>query len=655
MFGINKLRAVPLVTRDHDLMLAQERVVKTQIPWMYTILIANMFALAFTHQNAPILQSIIIPGILSMACAARIILWWFRRWHQTDPSRVRRQLMGTVIVAAVFGIAFSFWAISLLPYGDAYQRSQVAFFISITGICCMFCMQQLRAAALAIAITSFSPLIVVFLLSDNPIFMVFASNVFLVICALISIILGSNRDFAELVHSRSEMHESHAETKLLLDINYRLANEDQLTGLPNVHAFNRHLDETLSKAQSTQNQIGLLRLNLDGFKSINAIFGQITGDRVLREVARRIDVLRRPYSFLAHTGSDNFVLLMDGPVDEASLVACGEVLTKAMRLSFDLDGTFIHLSASVGMALSQATDTPDALFDRADYATSIAKREARGTAVLFAEHHADEIFRQRQLEHALHTAVLEDEIQILFQPQFDVVRNRTTGYEVLARWHSPALGEVSPALFIPLAERMGIVSRITQVVMRKALAISAQLPNNIRLSVNLSANDLGSMTATEAIVDIVEAAGKPCRIDFEITETAVMHDLAQANTSLVILLSLGSRIALDDFGTGHSSLTHVQKLPLDRIKVDRSFVAEIIHDETSRTIIKTTIDLCRNLGISCVFEGVETEEQLEALIAIGGTVMQGYLFGRPMPAEKMLEEVATPRRRAAPAIAAVAG
>lgn len=157
----------------------------------------------------------------------------------------------------------------------------------------------------------------------------------------------------------------------------------------------------------------------------------------------------------------------------------------------------------------------------------------------------------------------------------------------------------------------------------------------MRLSVNLSANDIGSTTAIEQIVALVGAHARPCRLDFEITETAVMRDLDQANRSLLALLNLGARIALDDFGTGHSSLTHVQKLPLHRIKIDRSFVMEVTSDPTSRAIVKTMVDLCRNLGISCVFEGIETGEQLEALVALGGQVMQGYLFGRPMLPEEI--------------------
>jgi predicted signal transduction protein with EAL and GGDEF domain len=187
------------------------------------------------------------------------------------------------------------------------------------------------------------------------------------------------------------------------------------------------------------------------------------------------------------------------------------------------------------------------------------------------------------------------------------------------------------------------VPKITQAVVRKALAVIDQLPPPMRLSVNLSAHDVSSMTAIEGIVSLIGQAGTPCRIDFEITETAVMGDMQQANAALLALLALGSRIALDDFGTGHSSLTHVQKLPLDRIKIDRSFVAVVNSDATSRAIIKTTIDLCRNLGVSCVFEGIETEEQLEALLGLGGSVMQGYLFGRPMTQQMMLEKLSSPQ------------
>ncbi|MGB3336829.1 MAG: EAL domain-containing protein [Devosia sp.] len=628
------------VPENPELAQAQARAFSRQVPLMYGILLVNSLVLAATHNTAPDLLRIYVPGLLTLACVVRIALWWRSRDAGISDAKARRLLSSTVWIAGILGIGFSSWALSLYPYGDAYQQSHIAFYMGITSIGCVFCLMHLRGAASMVAICVIVPFTAFFVISGNPVFGALAFNLVLVVAALMTILFNNYRDFGALVASRGEMERKQAETQRLSDENYRLANVDSLTGLPNRRSFEQQLQAALDQAQAENKQIAVARLDLDSFKSVNDIFGHVTGDRVLVEVAHRINVLRRPASFMAHLGANSFALILPGATDEASLQACGDVLTAAMRPSFEMKLGTVHLSASAGFAASKPGDTADTLFDRADYATGVAKREARGHAVVFSDRHADELNRVRRMEHALHTADLDKEIHILFQPQFDIALNRTTGYEVLARWRSPVLGDVSPVEFIPLAERTGMISKITQTVLRKALAASGKLPKSVRLSVNLSAHDLGSTTAMEAIAKLVEQAGKPCRIDFEITETAVMHDMRQANEGLLSLLALGSRIALDDFGTGHSSLTHVQKLPLDRIKVDRSFVAEVTSDPTSRAIIKTTVDLCRNLGISCVFEGIETEQQLDALLGLGGTVMQGYLFGRPMSEDKVVEHMA---------------
>lgn len=628
------------VPDDPDLVLAQARALSRQIPLLYAMLLANSFILAITHlRTAPALLTAYVPALLTLVSVARLIFWWRSRNVIPSVDKARRTLKSLLVVAGLLSIGFTSWSIALFQYGDAYQQSHVAFYMGITSIGCMFCLMHVRGAAFVVAICVLGPFTVLFASAGQGTFSAIAVNMVLVLAALIVILLGNYRDFSALVASRSAMAQKQKETQLLSDENYRLANVDSLTGLPNRRSFDRHLADMLAKAETAGSQIAVARLDLDSFKSVNDIFGQITGDRVLVEVGNRINALRRPSTFVARLGSDQFALVLEGANHEASLQACGDVLTAAMRPSFEMTLGNVHLSASAGFALSRPGDTADALYDRADYATWVAKREARGKAIVFNDHHADELSRVRRMEHALHTADLDAELYILFQPQFDIALNRTTGYEVLARWRSPVLGEVSPAAFIPMAERMGIISKITQTVLRKALVVSAKLPKPLRLSVNLSAHDIGSATTIEAIAALVEKAGRPCRIDFEITETAVMRDMDQANEALLALLALGSRIALDDFGTGHSSLTHVQKLPLDRIKVDRSFVAEVSNDPTSRAIIKTTVDLCRNLGISCVFEGIETEEQLDALLGLGGTVMQGYLFGRPMSEELMLQHV----------------
>lgn len=640
MSVVKRLLRFFAVPENPELVQAQARAFSRQVPLMYGILLVNSLVLSATHSSAPDLLRIYVPGLLTMACIIRVAMWWRSRDAGLSDAKARRLLRSTVWIAGILGIGFSTWALSLYPYGDAFQQSHIAFYMGITSIGCVFCLMHLRGAAAMVALCVMIPFTAFFVVTGNLVFGALALNLVLVVGALMTILLNNYRDFGALVASRSEMARKQAETQRLSDDNFRLANVDSLTGLPNRRAFDQHLQAALDRAHAEGSQIAVGRLDLDSFKSVNDIFGQVTGDRVLAEVASRINVLRPPSSFVARLGANSFALVLMGASDESSLQACGDVLTAAMRPSFEMKLGTVHLSASAGFAASRPGDTADTLFDRADYVTWVAKREARGHALVFTERHADELSRTRRMEHALHTADLDAEIHILFQPQFDIALNRTTGYEVLARWRSPILGDVSPVEFIPLAERTGIISKITQTVLRKALAVSAKLPKSTRLSVNLSALDLGSTTAMEAIARLVEQAGKPCRVDFEITETAVMHDMRQVNDGLLALLALGSRIALDDFGTGHSSLTHVQKLPLDRIKVDRSFVAEVTSDPTSRAIIKTTVDLCRNLGISCVFEGIETEEQLDALLGLGATVMQGYLFGRPMGAEQMLEHVA---------------
>lgn len=644
MSAMKRLVQFFAVPDNPELVQAQARAFSRQVPLMYGMLLVNSLVLAATHASAPSLLRLYIPGLLTLICAVRIALWWRTRHETLSEAQARRLLGSTVWVAALLGIGFSTWALSLYRYGTPYEQSHIAFYMGITSIGCVFCLTHLRGAAMIVALCVLVPFSVFFVITGNPVFGALAFNLVLVSAALMTILLNNYRDFAALIASRSEMAYKQAETQRLSDENYRLANVDSLTGLPNRRAFDRQLQLAVSRVAATQSQIAVARLDLDGFKSVNDIFGQITGDRVLMDVARRIEASASPSTFVARLGSNSFAVILMGAVDAASLQACGTLLTAAMRPAFAMETGTVHLTASAGFAASKPGDTADTLFDRADYVTWVAKREARGHALVFTDSHAEVLSRVRRLEHALHTADLDAELQIVFQPQFDIAINRTTGYEVLARWHSPVLGEVSPVEFIPLAERLGMISKITQTVLHKALVVSAKLPRSLRLSVNLSANDLTSTTAIEAIVTQVQKAGTPCRIDFEITETAVMHDLEQASDGLVTLLALGSRIALDDFGTGHSSLTHVQKLPLDRIKVDRSFVKEITNDATSRAIVKTTVDLCRNLGISCVFEGIETEQQLDVLVGLGGTLMQGYLFGRPMSETAMFEQLSSERK-----------
>ena len=237
------------------------------------------------------------------------------------------------------------------------------------------------------------------------------------------------------------------------------------------------------------------------------------------------------------------------------------------------------------------------------------------------------------ITHQLREADLEAELTLAFQPIVDCTTNQTAGFEALARWKSPVLGQIAPDLFIRSAEQMGIVSRITFILLEKAIGTAAGWREDVCLSFNLSAYDLCSHNAISRILEIVERSGfAPDRLTFEITETAVMQDFDRAISSLGRLRAAGISIALDDFGSGYSSLSYLRKLPIDCLKIDRSFVQDIGRDPAGHHVVETIVRLCRSLDLACVVEGVETQAQLDLLRQMGCTRIQGYYFSRPMGA-----------------------
>ena len=516
----------PVQPVDPELVQAQAAVLTRQVPLLYVLLMLNTGLLAVSYLGvAPLGLTVGVPSLLALACSVRLVVWWKNRNATLSTAQAHRLVSSMQPLAGLLAIVFAAWGLSLYDFGDPYQQSHIAFYMGITTIGCMFCLSQVRWAPLTVGLCVLVPFTWRFGLSGNTDFAATALNMALVVLALIVILLRKYHDFAALVASRREMAAKQAETQRLSDENDKLANSDSVTDLPNRRRFDRELSAALLRAKEKGSAVAVARLDMDGFKSVNDIFGHVTGDKLLREIGRRIQACTTADTFLARIGGDNFALIIEGLVDEEHLRQCGRTLCEAMRRSFILPGANIRVSASAGFAVSKSDDTADTLHDRADYATSVAKREARGSFVIFGDREAHEIHSVRTMEHALYTADFDHEIYVLLQPQFDLGLGRTTGFEVLARWRSPLLGDVSPAVFIPMAERTGTISKITQTVVRQALAAVSTLPRPIRLSVNLSAHDIGSRTAIDAIVSLLENHGKPCRLDCEITETAVMRDL----------------------------------------------------------------------------------------------------------------------------------
>ncbi|MFH6784687.1 MULTISPECIES: putative bifunctional diguanylate cyclase/phosphodiesterase [Methylobacterium] len=636
-------------TANPDLMRAQMRVLRKQVPLLYVILAINSTAVAVTfHGMAPDSVTLYPLGILLTLCILRLGSWLRQRRAPIDEARVAAKLRLTVWLAGALAVGFIAWSIALFEYGDGYAKAHILFYVGTTTIACAFCLVHLRAAALLVMVTV--NLIFGLYVShlDSHAMRAIGLNLVIVSAALIFVIVTYARNFARLIGQQVELE------RLGRD-NLRLANLDTLTELPNRRSFFASLEQALVGAASAGERVVVGLVDLDGFKPVNDTHGHGAGDAVLQETARRLREVVGEAGTVARLGGDEFGLVLPGAADTAE--AMGEAIRIALGAPFRLPhGGSAQIGASIGFATYPEAGTKAAvLVERADYALYYAKASGRGTAVLFTEEHERRLRTQSVIEQALRHADLSREMTLVFQPIVDVRRGRTVAFEALARWTSPDIGPVSPAVFVPIAERSGLITRITAVLFGQALAAAKAWPEPVALSFNLSMADIASPQAAEGLVAAIRASGLgPGRVILEATETALIQDVAQAQTVLETLRANGIAIALDDFGTGYSSLGYVHRLPLDKLKIDRSFTSEITKNPASRDIVTSIVGLARNLTLDCVVEGIETAEQARLLESLGCVLMQGYHFGRPMGFAETLRYLDAEAVRSIPPAQAVA-
>ncbi|MBU2327052.1 MAG: EAL domain-containing protein [Alphaproteobacteria bacterium] len=626
---------------------AQFEAFSKQVPLLYFILATNMISLSWTHLgSAPDYLVVYLPAILTTLFALRSLIWLRGRNLQRTPQQAYRQLRATNLLSLPIAVFCTAWSISLIPYGDAHQQAHVAFFMAITVIGCIFCLMHLRSAALIVTVTVNLPFFVVMCLSGEPTFIATGVNVILVTMAMIMILVSHYRDFRQLHESRNvlmlqqqALQEQNKAMQALSDENLRLANLDSLTLLANRRSFFQMLETTFSRASAASGKLVVGVIDLDGFKPVNDLYGHSAGDKVLIEISNRLSTLADQRLSVYRLGGDEFGLLLQGDVEEADAMALGEKVCELIAERINIGSGMVQVTGSVGFALyPDVGQTGQEIYELADYALYTAKRHHRAGTVIFNAVQANELNRQKIVEEALVAADLEQELSLVFQPITCVDSRVSIGFEALARWESPRIGQVSPAEFIPVAEHNGRITLITRLLLERALEVSCLWPDDVYLSFNLSAHDLSSPENTLKIVSIVLKSGfDPRRINFEITETAVMHDFEQASASIQMLRELGAGISLDDFGTGYSSLNHVHKLPLTKIKIDGSFVRNIHTRRTSFNIVKSVLALCAEMELEAIVEGVETEEELRILENLGVRAVQGYYFGKPMVAAEAMK------------------
>lgn len=623
-----------LPTLEPELARAQLAAFSRQIPVLYAILTTTAAMLGITHyRNSPPLLSVVVPTLLSAACVARGVVWARRAQQSLSVEQAMTRLRASRRLVVLLGLGFTGWALSLAQYGDAYARFHVVFYMAITMMSCIACLTHVRSAAFTLTAIVILPFAIYLCLAGSLVFAAIGINLVLVTCGMIFILLRNSADFASLVRSQDELLAREQEAKRLGEENLHLANIDTLTGLPNRRSFMAGLARTHAACLQSGTRFAVALVDLDGFKPVNDVHGHLVGDALLAEVGERLRAVGGDVATFARLGGDEFGAILSGDPSDAAIAAFGDRICAALRRRFLDPGLGLELSGSAGLvAFPTGGTTATLLFERADYALYHAKQRCGGEAVLFSHEHERTIRRERQVEQALRHTDLADELSLAFQPIHDAATGRTIGFEALARWHSAGLGSIGPDVFIPIAERCRLIGRVTRILLARALESARDWPEELCVSFNLSAQDLTTPETMAAVRRIVLASGiAPGRIHFEITETAAMQDFAQASETLSMLRQIGARISLDDFGTGFSSLSHVHRLRPDRIKIDRCFVADLEAGAGSRDIVVSIVQLCAALGIDCIVEGVETAAQRSILSGLGCRLMQGYLFGRPMP------------------------
>ncbi|QIO35838.1 putative bifunctional diguanylate cyclase/phosphodiesterase [Bradyrhizobium sp. 1(2017)] len=580
-----------------------------------------------------------IPGLIWAAAVASAAIGFGMQSHAarriTKPQFVSRRAMHRLVRNAfILGAAWGIVPVAF--FADASTGGQLV-------ITCL-CSGMLAGGALA-----FATIPIAAIAFTAPIFLGIAiclgrnGDLAFLLIAFLVVVYGSVLLRGVFVNStafaRRVMRQIEAE---------RTVRQDPLTHLPNRVAFNETLDAALKRLTLSGEEFAVLLLDLDRFKEVNDQFGHPAGDEFLVQVASRLQRCTRAAEHVARIGGDEFALVMNNLARPQDALEIAERFVAAFAEPFQIEGRQIVGATSVGIVVAPRDgNTTLDIMKNADAALYRAKKAGAGT-VCFFEETDDKASRDRKaLQSDLAGAIARNELFLVFQPFLDLGDNRITGFEALLRWQHPTRGLVPPSEFIPIAEETGLIHEIGEWVIRRACTTVAQWPDEIRVAVNFSAAQFHNTAILQTIVQaLADAKVSPSRLEIEITESMLLSKYGSAASVLNALLQLGVTVALDDFGTGFSSLTYLRKLPFSRIKIDQSFIRDMLVQPDCAAIVKSVISLARDLKIGVVAEGVETADQLEYLRQIACDEVQGYLISRPVAADGVMALLDTKTYRA---------
>ena len=622
--------------------LADERyrALQRQIPLLYTVALANFIGIHLATGGE--LDSIYSPVTLLVAfVVVRLVHWVNVRGRTLSPAQTVRELRRTWFYALLVSGGFCIWALSHLATGDAEHSAHVVLFGSLAAVGCAYGLSSFPAAARLPLLFLGLPIAVWLIFSGETAHIGMGVSLALVILLILRLLGIHNNGFAQLVRSRTDIADERERARRAEKLAKAerakariIADTDPLTGLANRRAFLRALTRRASALQRGGGRFALAVVDLDGFKPINDTFGHATGDAVLQQIGGRLGGAMGSAVLIARTGGDEFALLLPKTRSAEAARSVGAGICAALQEPFFVEGREFRISGCCGLTILGPgdCDVAEALI-RADTALYRAKEKGRAGVAVFSPE-MEEINRRRiAIEQALAAPEIQASIDLVYQPIRDLATGELRAFEALARWDHETLGSVSPAEFIPIAEQTNAIRAISDDLLRKAAREARCWADPVRLSFNVSAVQLCTPGSAARILAILDEAGLGAsRLQAEVTETALLVDFTVARENLQILRSAGARIVLDDFGAGHASVSYLREMQFDGIKLDGSMVASVADSLLSRRLLKGVLELCASLGVPCVAEHVETEEQLALLRELGCRDGQGYLLARPLAA-----------------------
>ena len=446
--------------------------------------------------------------------------------------------------------------------------------------------------------------------------------------------LGEVTHYIGIITDISEQKEYEAQIRYLAD-------HDSLTGLPNRNLLNDRMAQAFKNAARHQHKVGAVFIDLDRFKSINDTHGHEAGDRLLKEVALRLSSAVRDSDTVCRLGGDEFLILLPELQQSRDIVPIVENLFQLLSADYPFGAQRLSCSPSIGVCLyPDDGDDPDSIISHADTAMYHAKDEGRGNIQFYTDKLNRVITERMAIEKALKGALARGEFSLCFQPQIALDSGEVIGVEALLRWQSASLGPVAPDRFIPIAEETGHIDEIGAWVLAQAAAAQRQIEQatglSLQMAVNISVKQVAREGFVERCVALLEQSGVDLsKIELELTETALMESIERAAEALKQLNKMGLMLAIDDFGSGYSSLNYLRRLPIDKLKIDRSFVTELPHNDEDCEIAQAIIGVGHGLGMTVIAEGVEELAQADYLLRVGCDQVQGYYYSRPLPFESL--------------------